>query len=74
MQGFRLPSLSLVSFRHLSALGRDRLIYNINIISFEQVANISYRFLSSLSAWWSFVLKYDIFRYGDEGTWQKHPD
>ena len=32
----------------------------------------------SLLVWWlefsSLEVKYDIFRYGDEGTWQKHPN
>ena len=50
----RIASLSLLSFRHLSARLRSRLISYINMYIFLQVANISQCFLSSLTACWSF--------------------
>ena len=50
--------------------------YPISIcIIFSQVTNISYRFLSSSCSleFSSLEVKYKVFKYGDEGTWQKHP-
>ena len=68
-----VASLSLVSFRHFSVLDQGRLTLHQYISSFRE-PNISYHFFSSLSATWVLPLevKYDIFRNGDEGTWQKH--
>ena len=71
----RAASLSLVFFRQLSALGRGRLISYIIIyllrstlydIVFSPVCcGLEFLFLE---------VKYDIFGYGNEETWQKHPD
>ena len=52
------------------------ILYPISIyIIFLQEHSISYRFLSSFSAGWSYVFGGEI-RFGnrDERTWQKHPD
>ena len=68
----RVASLSLVSFRHLSALARNWLMSYINI-NISLPVHLSSRFLSSYR--WpgtlSLEVKYDRIKNWDEGTWQK---
>ena len=68
----KAASLSVVFLRDLSVWRHGRLKPYISITSFRWT-NISYSFLySSCSLEFSSLeVKYDIFRYGDEGTWQK---
>ena len=65
-----------MSFRHLSVLVRDRLITYISISTFCTVPiyHIVFSPVGRRAGVSSSETKYDIFRYGDEGTWQKHPD
>ena len=60
----------------MSALGRGQLISYIIIYHLSR--NTLYRFafspVCSRLEFSSLKVKYDIFGYGDEGTWQKHPD
>ena len=68
----KLDQNSLLIFHHFSVLARCRLLSYITIYHIFACSHISYRFLSSLSAEvLSLEMKYDFFRNGGEGTWQK---
>ena len=76
MEEFRLGVgfLSLVSFRHLSALQRGRLISYIHHFCRLPIYHIVFSQVCRRSGVSSLEVKYDIFRHRDEGTWQRHPD
>ena len=75
----RVASSSLVSFCHLS-ISWVADLYPISIYIIFLQNHISYRSLSSLCLLQVSSLGvfrgdvYDIFRNGDEGTWQKHQE
>ena len=72
VEEFRVASLSLVSFCHLSALGQDWLISCIIIyhLLWSALYHIAFSPVCCGLEFSSLEVKYDIFRYGDEGTWQ----
>ena len=72
MEKFRVACFSIYSSL-VGLASRPTYILYQYISSFRQ-HNISYSFLSSLSAAGvsSLEVKYGIFGNGDEGTWQKH--
>ena len=73
----RAASLSLVSFLHLSVMSQGRLISYINIYNLLAGRQYIISFSLQFCVWLEFSsleVKYDIFTYRDEETWQKKPD